>query len=139
MGNMPDLQRVIDALTNCLDDFAPCRDCAYHDERKPELCGGVSNLMQDCLTLLESMVPRVMSLEEAKAALKDRPVIWLEVWNEGVQAAIRKKSYYETQTDEVIVFNDLDVSPACDGYGKEYRMWTACPTEAQRKAAKWIA
>ena len=138
MGNMPDLQRVIDALTNCLDDFAPCRDCAYHDERKPELCGGVSNLMQDCLTLLESMVPRVMSLEEVITS--DKPFVIEDISGDIGWATFF--SEYEQYGDMIIrmVNSGGEVDDRYKRmYDTKWRCWTNMPTEEQRIAVKWIA
>lgn len=135
---MPDLEKVLKALSLCVETDEDCvcpEGCPYETQ-----CwnGGLySALMNDALELLEGQRARVMTLEEARAALKSEPVIWIEEKDGDTQAAIRKKSYYETQTDEVIDFSDLDVSPVCDGYGKEYRMWTARPTEEQRVAVPW--
>jgi len=130
---MTDREKVIKGLECCIlrnpDDHARCSQCSY---------GGncVNRLKMDALALLKAQEPRVMTLEEVKAAKDDD--IYLEI---------------STRTDEIpyITAATLDgvgikgVTFYCShfdfvAYNRRlygWRCWAARPTDDQRKAVKW--
>ena len=79
----------------------------------------VERLCDDVLTLLREQDPRVLTLEEAKTY----EVVWLEDKGEG-------------ELHPLIVQNNMNNSKYYK-YGIHWRVWSAKPTDEQRKAVKW--
>lgn len=126
---MDNREKVINGLDCCLEGL--CDLCKYCNSDGPSGCR--DELMLDAFLLLEAQLPRVMTLEEVKA-LKQDTVVWYE--HAGVHPPRPRVVHYAN--DEHIVFSDGgDFRYGADGYGKHFRLWTFCPTDAQREATPW--
>ena len=111
---MPDREKVLKGLEICTSPV--CRtDCPYDNERN----GCSLMLMQDALELLKAQEPRVLTMEEARTY----EVVWPEDKGEG-------------ELHPLIVQNNMNDSKYYK-YGIHWRVWSAKPTNEQRKAAKW--
>ena len=116
---MPDLKRVIKGLecrlSNAGDEnMTYCPDCTYYFTSN---CEGTLN--RDALELLKAQEPRVLTLEEARTY----EVVWPEDKGEG-------------ELHPLIVENNMNDSKYYK-YGIHWRVWSAKPTDEQRKAVKW--
>ena len=77
------------------------------------------NRVTDALVLLKEQEPRVLTLEEARTY----EVVWPEDKGEG-------------ELHPLIVENNMNDSKYYK-YGVHWRVWSAKPTDEQRKAVKW--
>ena len=77
------------------------------------------NHVTDALVLLKEQEPRVLTLEEARTY----EVVWPEDKGEG-------------KLHPLIVENNMNDSKYYK-YGVHWRVWSAKPTDEQRKAVKW--
>ena len=126
---MPNREKVIKGLYLCEwtsagrydgyePDYESCLKCPYRTEDfEPDVC--CADLMKDALELLKEQEPRVLTLEEARIY----EVVWPEDKGEG-------------ELHPLIVQNNMNDSK-CYKYGIHWRVWSAKPTEEQRKAVKW--
>ena len=79
----------------------------------------VERAIEDALELLMGQEPRVLTLEEARTY----EVVWPEDKGEG-------------ELHPLIVENNMNDSKYYK-YGVHWRVWSAKPTDEQRKAVKW--
>lgn len=119
---MTDLDEVIKALECCIDETKCGSECPYWDDNGN--CR--SNMEADALALLKAQEPRVMTLEELR---KYSGPVWVE-W--------RDKRYEYDNGWEVATFNENYAADGETYNGKEYRYWTAKPTDEQREATPWL-
>lgn len=84
--------------------------------------------------LLKEQEPRVMTSSE----LQPDELVWIEVpqSNEIWPALLRKTDWFDHPTWKMCGYA-LAAYYLHDGYGRDWRCWTAKPTEDQRLAAKW--
>lgn len=88
----------------------------------------------------QELSPRVLTLDELKKA-PSGSVLWTE-WKPIESSvypveflSIYSHTFPDGVTDKVIEFaHGMDYE---DMYGKQFRLWTAKPTEEQRKTVKW--
>lgn len=126
-------KKVMDGLECCIlhdpDDHARCSKCPYDGN-----C--VNRLKMDALELLKAQEPRVLTLEEVKSlqyghALietnKKDPIRWLDAL------------LFCKNINFSFDFITLEGRARLLGveYNKEWRCWSARPTEEQRKATPW--
>lgn len=87
--------------------------------------------------------PRVMSLEEAQAALHTERVVWTECEEKNgdkvlyIGLQMDGTDYFTMQDDSVMEEIDLDSGMGAELYGKKYRLWTSQPTDEQREMTPW--
>ena len=82
--------------------------------------------------------PRVMSLEEALGAEVNVDQCWLEV--KGIKQIYLADAVVcpeHVERADIQRWGASDCQLPLDLYGTYWRMWTAKPTQEQRKAVKW--
>lgn len=83
--------------------------------------------------MLKEQEPRVMTLGEVKSLERDA-VVWYE--HSGVNK--QRPRIVEQVYDSGIIFTDGGHWRFnADAYGKNFRLWTSRPTEAEREAIPW--
>lgn len=148
---MTELEKVMKGLEHCKTE--DCSGCPYEDTSAEigkfgtdELVACKPVLYDDALSLLKTLEllktdARVLTLEELRKT-PSGSVLWNE-WAQDEEIELYplefQKIYMHTfpdgLTEEVVEFsNGMDYA---DEYGKQYRLWTAKPTDEQRKAVKW--
>lgn len=95
------------------------------------------NMAIEALELLKAQEARVLTLEEA--CIQD--VCWLE-WRRHRRKpvacrVIMKKDYAGQPLPYVYRFFEEPTGYGKKNYGKDWRCWTAKPTDEQRKKVKW--
>lgn len=138
---MPDREKVIRALTFCCYDIhdGDCNlDCPYYDACS--VGSPVPAVLYDALALLKEQEPRVLTEEELK-----RIEPYSVYWGEGLYV---RNLWPMAFTAEAI--QNINEGYLKDSYGRAYeldlynndvmgwRIWTARPTEEQRKEVKWV-
>ena len=126
---MPDREKVIRGLKAHAVIGMCGYNCPYYDYSGQGTCS--ETLCADALSMLKEQEPRVMTLEEAAEA----DVCWLEIKGSGriLPCMVRDdEENFSIRTDEPTP----ELGPG-DENGKEYRIWSARPTDAQREAVKW--
>ena len=130
-------EKVIQGLECCSKDKDHCNECPYYSE---EDCW---QLERDALELLkeQELSPRVLTLEELQKA-PSGSLLWTE-WKSTAESpmypveflSIYSHTFPDGVTEKVIEFSQgMDYEYM---YGKQFRLWTAKPTDEQRKAVKW--
>ena len=124
---MTKIEKVIKGFTGCLKGECP-KDCPYIKEDCPQA------VARDALELLKEREARVLTLEEVTGGD--------ECWFEFRPAPVGRyadcymnnnpeyTSAYFTGKSTSSLFSNKD-------YGKDWRCWSARPTDEQRKAVKW--
>lgn len=133
-------ERVMNGLECCIKaiDDCECTDnCPYESQCWYGTDGTIYlDLMRDALELLKAQEPRVLTLEEVEALPyghviietdKNDPIRWLDAL------------LFIKNTNFSFDFITLEGKARLLGteYNREWRCWTAWPTEEQRKAVKW--
>ena len=116
-------------------------DCSHHCE----CCdlvqddGELHEMYTDVIALLKAQEPKVMTLEEARAALHNDPVVWVELRDQMLCGGIHMDGSrdFTMQNGDALDEIDLDNEDAARVYGKRVRCWTHKPTDEQRYAASW--
>lgn len=136
---MADIREVINDLDCCLEGL--CDACSHKNSDAPGGCK--DELMYHAMLILQAQEPRVMSLEEAQAALHTETVVWTECEEKNgdkllyVGLHMNGTDYFTMQDDSVIEETDLDGGMGAELYGKKYRFWTSQPTDEQMEATLW--
>lgn len=131
---MNDREKVINGIECCLEGL--CDRCQYKNSDGPGGCK--DELMVDALSALKEQEPRVMTLEEVRAA----EVVWLEQCGVCV-CAIKIQNFDSGIMSFAYEYNNytsfVNIKP--EYYGIISRCWTAKPTEEQRKAGEggWLS
>lgn len=127
---MTEREKVLIGL-ECCDEYLgakrACDECPYG--RNKPVCEDY--LHREAAKIVKLQLPRLISINEAEAY----EVVYLEikgqrkirpchVWNRGEATNI------EQFGRKGVLYNNA-------AYGREWRLWTASPSEAQRKAAEW--
>ena len=144
---MPDREKVMNSLELCIQFNSSwnCRDrCPYYGETECN-CYTQTQIMKDALELLKAPEPKLLTLDE----LRDVPsgtVLWCDMVSSGRMPPIYPVCYEgiktETYPDNSGEFEVVEYTDGMDDvkdYGIFYRLWTARPTEEQRKGVKWDA
>lgn len=96
-------------------------------------------LMDDALELLKAQQPRLMELEELTRS--NRRPVWIEVMEDDGTGAWCTCAIWKNEmiVNEflITIYGSADSYFQKDDYGKFWRCWTACPSEAQMEAVKW--
>ena len=135
------------ALENMID---PINDFRFAGYDGPALLMNVP-IIQDAITVLKALEPRVMTLDEVMATPKD-VAIWQELKDE---PDFKYEIGPVAEPIEIIIEDDWDMylfekRKSCVGirfasegympkesYGKTWRCWTSRPTDEQREAEPW--
>jgi len=138
---MSDIEKVVKGLECCMtgDGVVPnCEECPYTMVGN-NTCDSVAALFGDALALLKAQEPKVMTLDEARTALHNDSIVWIELKDKLIAAGIRmdETDYFLMQNDDVLNITDLDWEDMENEYGKRVRVWTAEPSEEQRKGTSW--
>lgn len=138
---MSDMKKVIKGLGCCMTGggvVPNCEECPYTTVGD-DTCDTMNVLFGDALTLLKAQEPRVMTLEEARTALHNDSIIWVELKDDLIVAGVRmdETDYFLMQNDDVLNVDDLDWEGMENEYGKRVRVWTAEPSEEQRNGTPW--
>lgn len=122
---MTKLEKVIKGLECCKEGYCPA--CPYYDTQF-EGC----DMYDDATKLLEEQRTRVMDIDEVLNG--EDVTVWLE-W-----IGCNTRSLTPTATmghgDFSASFWNGEVHPI-GLYGKQWRCWTAKPTDEQREKTKW--
>lgn len=92
-------------------------------------------LINDATELLKAQEPRLLSVDELHALPKETPV-WLEHRHENGQWDI----YYDASNGQAYFRIENEYGIGClsiEDYGICWRVWTSCPTDAQRESVPW--
>lgn len=98
----------------------------------------VINAVDRALTLLKAQEPVVLSIADIIDNDVTPEVIWVEMRDDvAVIAGLWDVPFYEMQDGSIM--NDLgeEIARHPEAYGTKWRVWTARPTEEQRKAIPW--
>ena len=130
-------EEIIKGLECCFTDMdrsdsMPCRSCPYGKLPKKQNCQKV--MFADILALLKEQEPRVMTSSE----LQPDELVWIEVLqsDEIWPALLRKTDWFGYPTWAMRGYA-IGGYYRHDKYGRDWRCWTAKPTEDQRLAVKW--
>lgn len=120
---------------------ASCKECPYkdfavlqpNDEQRCRIA-----LLRDLLEILAEEQPRVMTLEEVKAA----EVFWIEDRTDpdedGLVPDICPATITMIHSDEwELMIKGLKGTVRIDEYGETWRCWTSRPTEKQAREVEW--
>ena len=133
---MADLEKVIKGL-ECHCTHESCDDCPYDDRNAQPIC--LCRLMTDALELLKERQPRVMTLDEIREAGDDN-ALFIE-YMLPTEIKLRPAIFQPENSDAeyMCVVSAWLTSGfySCKTYGKNWRCWTARPTDEQREAVKW--
>ena len=123
-----DSEKVIKGLECCRRGF--CFACPYNDGID-ENTDCKQQWADDALALLKAQEPRVITLEEIPYAVFG----WMEVFDQIIPCILG-----DVDIDDTVEFSNIEDGHnymCASDYGKTWRVWTAEPTEEQRRAAKW--
>lgn len=140
---MSEIKKIVGVLRcfkdQCLSGTLCNKECDYCKPADEFSYCDFATAIDDSVELLKLHEPRVMSLEEARSAMKNNDIVWFEIKDKLLSAGVRihDADYFEMQTGEVLDIADLDNEEYAEMYGKEIRAWTSKPTEDQRKEEKW--
>lgn len=91
-------------------------------------------LCEDILALLREQEPRVMTAEE----IQEDELVWIEVpQSDEIWPALLRESDWFDHPTWVMRGYALAAHYLPNRYGKDWRCWTARPTDEQREAVKW--
>lgn len=127
---MIDRKKVIKGLTCCRNGF--CFACPYNDG----VYGNVDckqKWADDALELLKEQEPRVLTLDDIAAWVRQKPMGREPIY---VEVKDLLGTWGAWMVDEIASYlPETDLSSEL--YGKTWRVWSAKPTEEQRKEAGW--
>lgn len=132
---MPDREKVIRDIERCAHHVPDaCRDCSKYGGGYELRC--MEHLMEDALALLREQEPRVMTLEEVKAMPYGHVLIETDKkdslrWLDALLFSKNTNRSFDFITLEGRA-RLLEIE-----YNREWRCWTARPTDEQREAVKW--
>lgn len=133
---MSDREKIIAALENCSDPAGKCRDCPYEECERFEksISEYPDELIRKAVELLKDQEPRVLTLEEVR---DEYEVVWLET--KYLSPTVCLFDNGESNVDWLYFVFGSDDSYGMAGrlYGKNWRCWSARPTDELREAVKW--
>ena len=135
---MDKIEKVLHGLSSCGNDYGTPNICEVTECPYREIeVSCVHSLAHDAMMLISELLkaqePRVMTLEEVKALSED-DLVWYE--HVGINK-LRPRVVYYTDYSCIVFTDGGKWYFELDGYGKQWRCWTAKSTEEQRKVAKW--
>ena len=120
---MDKLNKVLKGL-ECCENGSACGICPYSKNNDCTM-GYSQALIKDTLELLKAAYPKphCLTLEELRK-VKPGTVLWREIYGDEPTVCnfSGTEKFWEINTDI---------------YGESFRLWTAKPTDEQRKAVKW--
>lgn len=129
---------ILAALECCENDrIESCAVCAYNQHGYP-FC--LSRLISDVKSILDP-TPKVLTLKEVEASAGD--ILWMEYKSWGTDLRPMNPVCVERIGQCDICDKKMEVIEFTDGmdtvadYGIRYRMWSARPTDDQRREAAW--
>lgn len=131
-----DKENVIKGLKCCASmNGNACKECPYSSECiEVPYQTGTAHLAVDVLAMLKEQEPRVMTADE----VQEDELVWIEVpqSDEIWPALLRETDWFDHPTWAMRGYA-LGGYYLHSGYGRDWRCWTAKPTEDQRLAVKW--
>lgn len=136
---MIDLEKAIKGLECCVDYDYKCNNCPYQDDGGAEDGCYCDELKTDALALLKAQEPRVMTLEEVKSCWRNREIAFLVEYNDGGNMVWMLYYCYLSTLEEIVLVDEIAHihNYGVDGYGIDWRCWTARPDEETRRATPW--
>ena len=130
---MIDRDKVIKGLEHCAEDG--CKGCPYNEDCEME--DGFTALARDAMELLKAQEePHVLSREDILAEITP-DVIWAEFKGDTMLTpGVWQITNYEMADGSVIDDLAEEVRNTVN-YGVHWRVWTARPTEEQRRETPW--
>ena len=134
---MADREKVIKGLECCaIGLYCPDEDCPYEEAREAKDENCIAMLARDALELLKAQEPRVLTIEEVEALPyghviietdKNDPIRWLDAL------------LFSKNINFSFDFITLEGRARLLGveYNRDWRCWTARPTDEQRKEIPW--
>lgn len=133
---MADREKVMRGMYICATgSFDDCKMCPYD-----KLTNCQDLMLSDALALLKEQEPRVMTLKELDDYRKTEEGADPYITSEKTPVMVEYSNDvpYNTRWLTIESLNSwLDYRDMRVIYGKEWRCWTARPTDEQRKAVKW--
>ena len=131
---MTDREKVIELLKEIAEYFRGCRNNASFASKAENHFWELQNAAREAAELLKAQEPRVMTLKEIVSA----ECVWIEYATSG--NIIIALPWDIELTDDTYNFIGM---PNCfvefrSLYGKEWRCWTARPTDEQRRETPWL-
>lgn len=145
MSDAEKREKVIFAIENCLatDSVTECRktECPFISCR--ESC--LEWLLRSALALLKAQEPRVMTLEEAREAIRDGGedvIFWEEKTSRnphilGIGLRMINSEEIDFQNNDYVTFDALDDQKIVSEYGSLFRLWTSRPSPEQMANTPW--
>lgn len=129
---MNEREKVIKGLEYHLKELTvgkTCYECPYCGDNPCE-----TQLIANAISLLKEQEPRVLTLDEVRYEYE---VVWLET--KYLSPTVCLFDNVESNVDWLyFVFgSDDSYGESVHLYGKNWRCWSARPTDEQRKAVKW--
>ena len=132
----PDLNKVINAVRMCGEDKHTYCPYKYPDRDDISVCH--NDLMDDVMSLLETLVPRVLQFGEL---LEYKGAVWPELtFGDGHHEVMPPCiSEGDTMSDGTTGLRSTSsiLRMEYSAYGKTWRCWTQKPTDAQREEEPW--
>lgn len=140
MSDWEKRRQLLNAVVTCREMLNPpgyrmtdCSvDCPYYEKRAEKHC--VKAMLEDVEALLREQEPRVLTAEE----IQEDELVWIEVpqSDEIWPALLRETDWFDHPT-WVMRGYALAAHYLHEGYGRDWRCWTARPTDEQRETVKW--
>lgn len=141
---MAEIEKVVRGLECCCEQHGGpelCEQCPYTNEPFP--CGNA--IMRDALALLKEQMPRVMTLEEAREAIRDggEDVIF---WEEktslnphvlGIGLRMIDSEEIVFPNNDYVTFDALDDQKVVSEYGSLFRLWSSRPSAEMMENTPW--
>ena len=143
---MADWEKLIIGLECCMAEKICASKCPYKGQCDD---GGYyySKAIEDTISLLKALKPRVLTLEEVETAELCMEPVFVEMLDENGKPqetpdlfSWRFVRHITPLTDgKIYVLNNIDFSSALyeETYSTTWRCWTSRPTDEQREAVKW--
>lgn len=129
---------ILAALECCENDrIESCAACTYNRHGYP-FC--LSRLIADVKSILDP-TPKVLTLKEVEASAGD--ILWMEYkcWGTDLRpmtpVCVERVGQCDICGEKMEVIEFTDGMDRTDDYGSRYRLWSARPTDDQRREAKW--
>lgn len=124
---MPDREKIRKALESL-------RDRLWDAAKQDAIATLDASMVTDAIALLKEQEARVIDISEIYTA--KNLDLWIEHKSENIVHPIMLIETEMTNKSQTVFFYPMLAKPI-KTYGKTWRCWTARPTDAQRKAAKW--
>lgn len=132
---MADVEKVIKGIECCLrrDELNCIENCPYYTVEGHNAHGCWIPLNRDALALLKAQQPRVLTVDDVAAWVRQKPLDREPIY---VEVKDLLGAWGAWMVDEIASYlPETDLSGEL--YGKTWRCWSVRPTDEQRKAVKW--